>query len=77
MKVYKLKALREDTKILENAPRIYIDIPLPLNKEDYEFLKEMNELGISVKGRYILNNKIIAYYDNGVKSVETSGISLY
>ena len=75
--IYKLKALREDAKILENAPQIYIDIPLPLDREDYEFLKQMNEMGISVKGRYILNNQIIGFYDNGVMSVETSGISLY
>ena len=55
----------------------YMDIQLPLNKEDYEFLKQMNELGVSVKGRYILNNKIIAFYDNSVKSVESHGLSLY
>ncbi len=74
---YTLRAIREDTKILENAPRINIDIPLPLDKEDYEFLKEMNKMGISVRGRYILNNQIIGFYDNSVKSVETSGIGLY
>ena len=74
---YTLKAIREDTKILENAPQINIDIPLPLDKGDYEFLKEMNKMGISVKGRYILNNQIIGFYDNSVKSVESGGIGLY
>lgn len=67
--VHVLKQLKEGTKIVENAKRIIMDIPLPLDKEDYEFLKMMNEQNISIKGRFILGNKIIGFFDNGVKSV--------
>jgi len=65
----KLRKLREGTKIVHGAPMILMDMYLPLDKEDYEFLKTMHELDISVKGRFILNNKIIGFFDNGVKSV--------
>jgi len=68
-KVFKLRKLKESTKIIENAERIVMDIPLPLDREDYEFLKEMHEANISIKGRFILDNRIIGFFDNGVKSV--------
>lgn len=48
---------------------IVMDIPLPLDREDYEFLKYMNEENISIKGRFILGNKVIGLFDNGVKSI--------
>lgn len=66
-----LKALKEGTKIVENAERIIMDIPLPLDREDYEFLKLMNKENISIKGRFILNDQIIGFFDNGVKSIGT------
>ena len=68
-RIFKLRPLKEGTKIIENAERIMMDIPLPLDREDYEFLKEMNEANISIKGRFILDNRIIGFFDNGVKSV--------
>lgn len=67
--IFKLRPLKEGTKIVENAKRIIMDIPLPLDREDYEFLKEMNELNISIKGRFILDNRVIGFFDNGVKSI--------
>lgn len=74
MKRHILRKLKEDTKIVENAERIIMDIPLPLDREDYEFLKLMNEESISIKGRFLLNNKIVGFFDNGVKSVGTYNI---
>jgi len=66
-----LRKLKEGTKILENAQRIYMDIPLPLDREDYEFLKLMHEENISIQGRFILGNRIIGFFDNGIKSIGT------
>ena len=65
-----LRKLKEGTKIIENARMIVMDIPLPLDREDYEFLKYMNEENISIKGRFILGNKVIGIFDNGVKSID-------
>jgi len=64
-----LRKLKEGTKIIENATRIYMDIPLPLDREDYEFLKLMNEENISIQGRFIYNNRVIGFFDNGIKSI--------
>lgn len=71
-----LRQLKEGTKIIENAERIIMDIPLPLDREDYEFLREMNELNISIKGRFILDNKIIGFFDNGIKSIGSYQLSV-
>ena len=67
--VLKLRKLKDTTKIIENAHMILMDIPLPLDREDYEFLKTMHECNISIRGRFVLNNKIIGFFDNGVKSI--------
>lgn len=66
-----LRKLKEGTKIVEHAQMIVMDIPLPLDREDYEFLRTMNEENISIKGRFMLGNKIIGFFDNGVKVIGT------
>lgn len=64
-----LRKLKEQTKIVQNATEIIMDIPLPLDREDYNFLKQMHNMDISVRGRYILDNKIIGFFNNSVKSI--------
>lgn len=64
-----LRKLKDSTKIVENAQMIVMDIPLPLDREDYEFLRTMHDENISIKGRFVLGNKIIGFFDNGVKSI--------
>lgn len=73
----KLRKLPEKTKIINNAPVITMDIEVPIGREEYDFLKQMNELGICVRGRFKDGNKILGFYSNGVKSIQGNNISLY
>jgi len=67
-----LRRIKNNTKILTEGLQIEMDMILPLDKEDYEFLKTMNEYDISIKGRFILDNKVIGYFNNGVRIVNRS-----
>lgn len=69
VKIPVLKALKQGTKIIQNATEIIMDMQLPLDREDYNFLKEMHNLNISVRGRYILGNKIVGFFNNSIKSI--------
>lgn len=64
-----LRKLKEGTKIVENAEIIIMDLQLPLDREDYNFLKLMNEENISIRGRFLMGNRIIGFFNNGVKSI--------
>ena len=71
VKIPILKKLKAGTKIIQNATEIIMDIQLPLDREDYNFLKEMHNLNISVRGRYILNNQIVGFFNNSIKSISS------
>lgn len=68
-KPVKLVKLKEGTKVVENGGLIVMDIKCPMDKGDYEFLKTMHENGISVVGKLISGDTVIAEFHNNVRSV--------
>ena len=68
-----LRPLKEGTKIVKSGRLIQIDIRLPLDRDDYELVKEMYEMDIDVSGRIIDDhNRIIGTFSNSVRSIDSN-----
>ena len=76
-KVHKLIPLKDNVKVIENDRAITVDITIPLDREDFNFLKKMYEMDVDVSGR-ILDREgfVVTTFSNAVRSVGQNRVSL-
>lgn len=76
-KIHKLIPLKSNVKIKENGKRLVIDIMIPLDRDDFEFLKEMYESNVDVSGNIIdAEGMIIQSFSNAVRSIDSNRLEL-
>ena len=72
-KVHKLIPLKKGTKIVEEGKSIRIDISLPLDRDDYAFLKEMYEMNVDVSGNIVDGEGTVLWsFSNAVRSISSN-----
>ena len=72
-KVHKLVPLKAGTKIVEEGKAIRIDISLPLDRDDYAFLKEMYEMNVDVSGNIVDGEgNVLWTFSNAVRSISSN-----
>jgi|FLOH01.1.fsa_nt_gi hypothetical protein len=76
-KIHKLVPIKDNVKIKENGKRIVIDIMIPLDRDDFNFLKEMYDMDIDVSGN-IINGEgmIVQTFSNAVRSLDINNRAL-
>lgn len=76
-KVHQLIPLKDNVKIKENGERIVIDITIPLDRDDFAFLKEMYDMNIDVSGNILdREGMIVQSFSNAVRSVDRNNLAL-
>ena len=72
-KIHKLIPLKKGTKLVEEGKAIRIDISLPLDRDDYAFLKEMYEMNVDVSGNIVDGEGTILWtFSNAVRSISSN-----
>ncbi len=72
-KVHKLIPLKAGTKIVDNGEAIRIDITLPLDRDDYAFLKEMYDMKVDVSGNIVDGEGMVLWtFSNAIRSISSN-----
>lgn len=76
-KVHKLIPLKEGTKIVDNGKCITVDIKIPLDRDDYAFLKKMYEMEVDVRGNIVDDEgMILSSFSNAIRSLGLNQVAL-
>lgn len=76
-KVHKLIPLKDNVKIIEDGKRIRVNIMIPLDREDFAFLKRMYEMDVDVSGNIIdVEGNVVQTFSNAVRSLGLNQVEL-